>query len=425
MSATPAPPVPTALGPEIPGSKQPRSFLPLFVLSWFGINLVLSTLGSAAIPKAFAFLDDATKEVNLSITTAIGGIVVIIVTPLFGRLSDRTMSRLGVRRPWILGGAVIGLIGVFLLAAATGLWSIVLGWVVVQIGFGATNAAVHALLADQIPGRIRARVSGIAGAANSLALIVGSQIVAALPNDQRWLWFAVPGMLGGVLSGLLFFGLRDIVRTERPAPWRWSDVLGTYWLSPRRYPDFFWAFLCRLFVTMSIFSVATYLLFFIMDRLGVPKEEASAVQATGLIVFTLCGLVTTVLFGWISDRTGRRKPVIWISCLFSVGGLVIAMFAPDQTVFLMALALVGAAQGAYVSVDVALMTEVLPHFQDAGKDLGIVALSYQLPQFIVPVLAVPTLAIGGTGSNYTALLGAAILYGVIGGLCVLPIRSVR
>lgn len=414
-----------ALGPEITGSPQPRGVLTLFVLSWFGINLVLSTLGSVAIPKAFAFLDDATKEVNLSIATAIGGIVVIIVTPLFGRLSDRAMSRLGIRRPWILGGAIVGLGGVVVLAAANGLWTIVVGWVIVQAGFGATNAAVHALLADQIPGRIRARVSGIASASGSLALIVGSQIVAALPNDQRWAWFFVPGAIGAVLSALLFFRLHDIVRTERPAPWNWRDLLTTYWLSPRRHPDFFWAFLCRMFVTMSIFSVATYLLFFIMDRLGVAKEEASGVQATGLLVFTAFGLVTTILFGWISDRTGRRKPIIWISCLFSVAGLVIAMVAPNQLVFLTALALIGAAQGAYVSVDVAMMTEVLPHFQDAGKDLGIVALSYQLPQFIVPILAVPILGIGGTGHNYTALLIAAIVYGVIGGLAVLPIRSVR
>lgn len=425
MSSPPAPAPSRAQGPEITGSPQPRGFLALFVLSWFGINLVLSTLGSAAIPKAFAFLDDATKEINLSIATAIGGIVVIVITPLFGRMSDRTMSRLGIRRPWILGGAIVGMIGVVVLALADGLWGIVLGWVVVQLGFGATNAAVHALLADQIPARIRARVSGAASASGSLALIVGAQIVAALPNEQRWLWFAVPGTIGALLSVPLFFGLRDIVRTERPRPWDWHEVLSTYWLSPRDHRDFFWAFLCRMLVTMSIFSVATYLLFIIMDRLGVPKEEASAVQATGLLVFTACGLVTTILFGWLSDRTGRRKPIVWISCAFSVAGLLLAMYAPGQGVFLLALALVGAAQGAYVSVDVALMTEVLPHFRDAGKDLGIVALSYQLPQFIVPVLAVPILGIDGTGRDYTALLVAAIGYGVLGGLAVLPIRSVR
>ncbi|MDR6865719.1 MFS family permease [Microbacterium resistens] len=413
------------LSTDVPGSPQSRLFLPLFVLSWFGLNLASSTIGGAAIPKTFAFLDDATKEVNLSIVTAVGGIAVIIITPLFGRMSDRTRSRLGIRRPWILGGAIVGFAGVLVLAFGSSLWAIVLGWVIAQTGFGATNAAVHALLADQIPARIRARVSGIASASASLALIVGAQIVAALPNDARWLWFVVPGAIGAVLAALLFLGLRDIVRTEPREPWSWRDVLSTYWLSPRDHRDFFWAWLCRLFVTMSIFSIATYLLFFIIDRLGVPKEEASGVQATALIVFTVGGLVTNILFGWISDRTGRRKTIVWISCAFSVAGLLVAMFAPDTAVFLAAFALIGAAQGAYVSVDIALMTEVLPHLRDAGKDLGIVALSYQVPQFLVPMLAIPLLAIGGGSSNYTALFAAAIVFGVIGGLAVLPIRSVK
>lgn len=425
MSPTSARVPASALHPDIPGSAQPKSFIALFVLSWFGINLAISTIGGAAIPKAFAFLDDATKEINLSIVTAVGGIVVMIITPLFGRMSDRTRSRLGIRRPWIIGGALVGLAGSVVLGLAPSLGLIVLGWAIVQVGFGATNAAVHALLADQIPTRIRARVSGIASASASVGLILGVQIMAALPNDERWLWFIIPGGVGAVLSALLFFGLHDIVRTEARPPWSWRDVLSTYWLNPRTYPDFFWAWTCRLLVTMSVFSVATYLLFFIIDRLGVPKEIATEVQATALVVFTVGGLVTNVFFGWLSDRTGRRKPIIWISCAFSVAGLLLAMFAPDIPVFLVALGLVGAAQGAYVSVDMALMTEVLPHFNDAGKDLGIVALSYQVPQFLVPALAIPLLAIGGSGQNYTALFTAAIVFGVLGGLAVLPIRSVR
>ncbi|MFP3821875.1 hypothetical protein SB658_24570, partial [Bacillus sp. SIMBA_008] len=86
-----------------------------------------------------------------------------------------------------------------------------------------------------------------------------------------------------------------------------------YWLNPLRYRDFFWAWACRLFVTMSILTVSTYLLFFIIDRLGVPKEQASGVFATVLIAFTLTSILTTVVFGWISDRTGRRKAIVWVS----------------------------------------------------------------------------------------------------------------
>ena len=425
MSQTALDPIGAVGTDVIPGSPQPRGFLFTFVAAWFGLSLVLSTLGGAAIPKVFAFLDDDTKGVNLSIVAAVGGIVVIVITPLFGRLSDRTMSRLGKRRPWILGGALAGMAGVFVLAFSAELWQVIVGWAIVQTGFGATNAAVHALLADQIPTRIRARVSAAASVANAIALIAGSLMIAALPNDLQWTWFIVPGAIGTVFSVLLFFRLHDIVRTDKPEPWSWSDVLSTYWLNPVRYRDFFWAWACRLFVTMSIFTVSTYLLFFIIDRLGVPKEEASGVFATVLIAFTLTSVVTTVVFGWISDRTGRRKAIVWVSALLSAAGLIIAALAPDLGMFLIAMAFVGGAQGAFISVDIAMMTEVLPDFEEAGKDLGIVSLSYQVPQVLVPVLAIPLLAIGGSGENYSALFIAAIVFGVLGALCVLPIKSVK
>lgn len=415
---------PAVLG-GIPGSPQPRGFLVAFVAAWFGLSLVLGTLIGASIPKMLAFADDGAKGVELSIVAAIGGVIVILITPLFGRLSDRTMSKFGKRRPWILAGALSGLAGVLVLAFSTELWQIVLGWAIAQTGYGAANAAVHALLADQIRTSIRARVSAAASAANAIALVVGAALVAALPNDEQWTWFVVPGVIGTLLCGILFFCLHDIVRTDRPPRWRWSDVLATYWLNPVRYRDFFWAWACRMLVTMSILTVSTYLLFFIIDRLGVPKESASGLFATVVLIFTGASVVTTLVFGWISDRTGRRKAIVWVSALLSAAGLVLAAVAPDLPVFLVAMTLVGAAQGSFVSVDIAMMTEVLPTFEEAGKDLGIVALSYQVPQVLVPVLAIPLLAIGGGGQNYSALFVAAIVFGTLGGLAVLPIRAVR
>lgn len=409
---------------HIPGSAQPRGFLFAFVAAWFGLSIVLSTLVGASIPKVFALADDATKGVYLSIVAATGGVVVMVITPLFGRLSDRTMSRLGKRRPWILGGALLGLVGIVLLAFSSDLWQVVLGWAIVQTGYGATNSAVHALLADQIRASIRARVSAIASTANAVALIAGSLLIAALPNDAQWTWFLVPGVIGTVFSAFLFFRLNDIIRTDQPAPWRWSDLVSTYWLNPITYRDFFWAWACRLLVTMSIVTVSLYLLFFIIDRLGIPAEEASGAYATVLIVYTLTSIVTSLVFGWISDRTGRRKAIVWISALLSAVGLVVASIAPDLTTFILAMTFVGAAQGAFVSVDIAMMTEVLPTFDEAGKDLGIVSLSFQVPQVLVPVLAIPLLAIGG-GENYAALFTAAIVFGVLGALAVLPIRGIR
>ena len=91
--------------------------------------------------------------------------------------------------------------------------------------------------------------------------------------------------------------------------------------------------------------------------------------------------------------------------------------------FLIAISIVGFAQGAYLSVDVALMTEVLPSFQDAGKDLGIVALAYQLPQVLAPFAV--ALCIGLAGGSYLGLYLLSILCSVLGGVTIIPVRGVK
>lgn len=134
--------------------------------------------------------------------------------------------------------------------------------------------------------------------------------------------------------------------------------------------------------------------------------------------------MTTLIFGWISDRTGRRKAIVLISSVITTAGLVVAMLAGDQTLFLVALAVVGAGQGAFISVDVAMMTELIPSADDAGKDLGIVALSYQLPQVIGPIIGAWVIGIGG-GHNYTNLFIFTIVLAALGAVTVLPIKGVR
>ena len=110
---------------------------------------------------------------------------------------------------------------------------------------------------------------------------------------------------------------------------------------------------------------------------------------------------------------------------FTAVGLSVTMFSADATGLFIGIAIAGMGQGAFISVDVAMMTEVLPTTSSAGKDLGVVALSYQLPQVLVPVLATPLLAIGSGGPNYVALYAAAALLSLLGAAAVLPIKGVR
>jgi MFS family permease len=75
----------------------------------------------------------------------------------------------------------------------------------------------------------------------------------------------------------------------------------------------------------------------------------------------------------------------------------------------------------YLSVDQALITQVLPTAQDRAKDLGIINIASSAPQVLGPALAAPIVAkLGG----YPALYLAVAVVTVLGSILVTRIRSV-
>lgn len=422
----PSPPVPPLTDDAVPGERQTAWFWISFVLTWFATGIAQG-VASVAVPQLLKHWDAAEATGNLSIVLTVGGAAVLVTTPVFGRLSDRSMSRLGIRRPWILWGVLVAAAGYVVQAFAPSLPLLGLGAVLVLIGWGAVSMTVHTLFADQIRRRIRAIMSAVTGAATTVGILGGVALAGAVASTGQAGMFLIPGGIAVVLSITLFFGLRDLHRTEPAPPLDWRGVRETFWLSPRRYPDFAWAWLCRFFMTASIVSVTSYLYLTISSRFGIDDPAAIAgVQTQATAAFTLMNLLMAFVFGVISDRTGRRKPTVVLGALLSAVGLVLAIAVGDIGFFLVGIAIVGAGQGAYIAADVALMTECLPSVEDAGKDLGIVALAYLLPGILVPVFGYFATRIGSpTGENFLALYIGAVVMALIAAFAVTRVTSVR
>lgn len=402
---------------------QPRAFLPVFLLAYFASAVALLAAGGVSIPLRLAELDPAHKTQALSLTMALGGIAIILVTPPLGHLSDTSTSRFGIRRPFLVGGTLVGALGLTTLATAPTAAGVAVGWCITQMGFAATLVVFNALLADQIPVAIRARVAAVFGISTSLAPVVGSVFVNVLPNDPRW-WFGLPAVLALILNSAAAFVLRDTVRTQQVSG-RWQAVLASYWINPRKHQDFAWAWVCRLFVTMSVLLVTVYMLYIVAGTLGLSEREAAAKYGVIIGAFLITNTVTAGISAWWSDRTGRRKSIVWTSCLITAAGLVILLLFKDFHAILLGAAVIGAGQGAYAAVDLALMTEVLPETESSGKDLGVVAMAYLLPQLLVPVLATVLFGLRGGLTDFSPLYVSAMVLSVLGGLAVLPIKSVR
>src|SRR5438309_330657 len=87
------------------------------------------TLTTAMRVRQLAGSDSARP---ISVVLFAGAIVALVGNPIFGALSDRTRSRFGRRRPYLVGGALCGFAALALIGVATSLNLVLIGWCLAQ-----------------------------------------------------------------------------------------------------------------------------------------------------------------------------------------------------------------------------------------------------------------------------------------------------
>lgn len=114
---------------------------------------------------------------SLALVAGIGALVAVFGNPFFGRMSDRTSSRLGMRRPWMVIGLAGGTLGILIVALAPNIPVVLVGWCMAQLFFNALLAALIAVLPDQVPRAQRGVVSGVLGVCLPIAAVSGTFLV--------------------------------------------------------------------------------------------------------------------------------------------------------------------------------------------------------------------------------------------------------
>ena len=388
----------------------------------------IALLGPAIIGigvKVQQIVPDDQKTSALGTVAGFGALFAVIGNVLFGRLSDRTTSRLGRRRPWIVGGTVVMTLAFVIMALGQTVPVVTAGWCLAQLGANATLAPFIATISDQVPKFQRGSVSALLGIAQNMG-ILGGTYVAQLFQNHMVVLFVVPSILS--IGAMLLFAviLPDQRLPERPPRMTAGEWITTFWLNPLKYPDFALAWWSRFLITLATFMFTTFRLFFLQDELGLTAEDAPAAVTIGVLVYTIALVASGWIAGKISDRTGRRKFLVAGSTLLFGIGTVALAHVSSVSQFYMVEALMGVAYGIYVGVDLALVVDVLPNPDDSGKDLGVFNMANALPQTVAPVFGAALLAVSSADNqNYTLLLYTAGVAALVGALVVLPIKKVR
>jgi MFS family permease len=388
----------------------------------------VALLGPAIIGigvKVQQIVPDDQKTSALGTVAGFGALFAVIGNVLFGRLSDRTTSRFGRRRPWIVGGTVVMTVAFLVMALGETVPVVTAGWCLAQLGANATLAPFIATISDQVPIFQRGSVSALLGIAQNIG-ILGGTYVAQLFQNQMVILFVVPSVFSIAAMLLFAFILPDQHLTVRPPKMNAREWITTFWLNPRKYPDFAFAWWSRFLITLATFMFTTFRLFYLQDELGLSEDDAPAAVTIGVLIYTIALIASGWIAGKISDRTGRRKFLVAGSTLLFGVGIVVLAHVETVTGFYLVEAVMGVAYGIYVGVDLALVVDVLPNPDDSGKDLGVFNMANALPQTVAPVIGAALLAVSSPDNqNYTLLLYAAGVASLIGALVVLPIKKVR
>ncbi|WP_338693593.1 MFS transporter [Streptomyces sp. Q6] len=424
-SGTVSPPGSASPARPAPPENAPGRLVLGLALAQFGVMATLLTPVMVTLALRVAqIVPEDDRGAALGQVLSLGAVLAMIANPVMGGLSDRTTSRFGRRRPWLLGGVLVAFLGLAVVALGGSVPVLMLGWALAQIGGNAALTAVTASIPDFVPEHQRARVSGTVGMMTSLSMIAGSGLANAF-SAHLALAFLIPGLLGIAGVVVLCAVMKD--RPARPgafAPYSFREFLRSFWVSPRRHPDFAWNFAGRFLVFVGISCVTSYQAYFLMDRLGYDDEQVANKLFLGTLVMVATVVVGSVAGGQLSDRSGRRKPYVLGASLIIAVGLALLATAYSFPMFLLAVAVFGFGEGLYLSVDVALAAAVLPDPEQAARDMGVLNIGNALPQSLVPIVAPAFLALGA-GGNY----GALFLFGgvacVLGAFAVQFIRSVK
>lgn len=400
-------------------------FIALYVLAYMGVWLALLAPVLVTLPLKINSLVGAEAAPGaLGLVTGIGALLALIGNPLFGRLSDRTTSRLGMRRPWMIVGLLGAVAGLAVMAAAESIGMIVLGWSITQLSFNALLAAIVAIMADQIPERQRGLVSGVLGICTPLALLLAAYVVQLVAPLGQFAMFMFPMAISCLVVVIFMIVLKDrrLAAADRPA-WSLHEFASTFYTNPRQAPDFAWAWVSRFLFVMGQSFLLTYQAFYLLGKIGVTETELPDSIFIATLVSSVCWILSSLIGGKLSDATGRRKVFVLASALVYGIGLLVVAFSSEMTVFLIAMAITGAGIGIYFAVDLALVADVLPDRDNAAKDLGVFNIASALPQSIAPAIAPTILALGG--GDYSVLFIVAGACTIIGALAVLKVKGVR
>ncbi|HWH27136.1 MAG TPA: MFS transporter, partial [Pseudolysinimonas sp.] len=265
------------------------------------VYAALATPGILTLSMRFTEIESLNPVAMLSIVIGVSSVAQLVIGPLVGRLSDRTGARIGMRRPWLIGCGIVGLLGTTTIAVVVDPTAIVIAWAVASAAYVAANVVLVSIMIDHVPVHLHGRISFAIAAASFIAPAAGAALVPLLGNSPTW-GLLVPAIATVVLLPLLAFALPDRQLETRPPRFTLRELGQSYWINPLGRPSFA-ALLVTAFCAIGAYAIPQIYLYYVL-AFTIKISESDLPGAVSLLaaIGAVAAIGAGALGGYLSDK---------------------------------------------------------------------------------------------------------------------------
>jgi Na+/melibiose symporter-like transporter len=390
---------------------------------WLGILTLQYGLGVVLQPMVEDLVGTEMSNIGLAVISAVAVVASIVVQPTVGVISDYTITRWGRRKPYIFVGGILDMVFLYGIASSNTFLALTAFYFLIQVSSNFAQGPFQGYVPDLVPSSQVGKASGLMGLMIVLGTIVGAGIVNFAGSDSL---FTATLALGAVeIVAMIIVVTR--VREGTTGPKRtmsWPRVAMSAWGTDiLREKSVVWLLVVRLLFLGATAAVTSLGVFYFQRAHGLSKDDAlQFVFVASVIVAGMSGLAS-IPGARLSDRYGR-KPVIYVGMALLAVGLLGMTFAPSPEIAVAIFVSGGVGIGLFLSVDWALMTDVIPKHTSA-RYMGILNAGTALasPTFLV-VSGVLSTGIAMAAGEAASMRAVMVIGLAFVGLSALALRQV-
>lgn len=403
-------------------AKDTRSwpYLSQLGVNFFGWSICWTIATAYMVPNALlTMVDDSVKNTRLGLMAGASSVLVLILVPLVGTLSDRLRSKFGRRRPFYLPASFLVGVSVVLIAPSRYypfLFALMLMMHVAQ-GCWFPN---HALIRDIVPLERRGRIAGLTSLMGTAGMMLAHVLSPGLVSSGRMMTLALIAALTNILCNLqVALGIKERPTTDAPVRsiTSWKEV---YLPDLKSLGSLGWLAAVNLLTQMGAVAMTCFLLYFIKDQID--SENFNETFRNVNLIGAGAALPAALGAGWIADRFGRKRILI-VACALQIVALINFLVSPwvHSTLYVTGL-LFGLGSAAYWALYWTILSDLVPK-GETGKYLGLIQYTTIIPWAVVPpALGAVVDGFGAaSGRGYTILFILIAILLTIGMLLILKI----